>query len=557
MMNAPEELLSSAMEAHRKGNLSDAETKYRHYLIEYPKDANVLHNLGVIGLQTGHGEAALELFHKAVAVDPNFADAYCNMGLTLKQLGRADEAINAYRQAIELAPDMAEAHSNLGVLQNQTGQLDDAAKAFQQAINIDPAYADALSNLGNIRRKQGKLAEAIEYFSRAHQVMPDQSIILMNLGAALVEIGKPEAGKEMLYQAVGLSPDHSAAHYNLGKAHFALGNMGGAIESYRRAIDLDPDFADAQHNLAHALLINGQLEEGWRAYDWRWKAKKFDSPPRSFPQPLWDGSSLAGKKVLIWSEQGIGDKILFSGLLPEISSQAKTCVLETESRLAPLFARSFPDIEVVVRQEPVDRRIKEGEFDVQLPLGDLPKWLRPDLEKFKPLGSYLTVDQQKSNDCRRRYDEWGSGPKIGISWASQPPKGIPLADFAPLLGLPGVTWINLQYGDHEDEIETTEKSLGVKIYTDGNINPLEDIDGFAAQISALDAVVTIQNTTLYMAAGLGVPTYGVTSPIPDWRWFGQDHSPWHENITLFRRDLEADDRAMIDRLAEIIANSIC
>ena len=134
MMNAPEELLSSAMEAHRKGNLSDAETNYRQYLIENPKDANVLHNLGVIGLQTGHGEAALELFHKAVAVDPNFADAYCNMGLTLKQMGRADEAINAYRQAIELNPEI---QGSDPALQLGPGLLAEEPAKGRQACRVD------------------------------------------------------------------------------------------------------------------------------------------------------------------------------------------------------------------------------------------------------------------------------------------------------------------------------------------------------------------------------------------------------------------------------------
>ena len=271
-------------------------------------------------------------------------------------------------------------------------------------------------------------------------------------------------------------------------------------------------------------------------------------PPRDFPIPRWSGESVAGKRILIWSEQGVGDKLLFAGLLPELARASAACTLEIEERLVPLFRRSFPQVDIVARRDPPDPSLALAAFDLQMPLGDLPRFLRPSLGSFRPLGSYLKGDPALTDELRRRYRR-PAFATVGIAWASRAPKGIPLADFAPLLTLPGTKWVSLQYGDHADEIRSVERQLGTRIECDPSIDPLSNLDGSVAQTAALDAVVTIQNATLYVAGALGLPTFALTPAGPDWRWFGRDTSPWHESVKLYRRQETAGNEPALAHLA--------
>jgi hypothetical protein len=321
------------------------------------------------------------------------------------------------------------------------------------------------------------------------------------------------------------------------------GDLPNAIKGFRQAVALDPDSADSHHTLAHALLAAGRLAEGWREYEWRWRAKQFRVPPRDFPIPRWTGEELAGKRVLVWSEQGIGDKLLFAGLLPELAARADSITIEIEERLVALFRRSFPAVTVIARRDPIDPALDPAEFELQAPLGDLPRYLRPDLEGFRPLGTYLVPDADRTRELRNRYRR-GEIPVIGIAWASRPPKGMPLDAFASVLKLPGARWVSLQYGDRSEEIARVNQALDIEILGDLTIDAVTDFDGSVAQTAALDAVVTIQNATLYTAGGLGLPTFALTPPEPDWRWLGCDHSPWHETVRLYRQDRERPEAAL-------------
>lgn len=508
--------LARAEAAHSIGNLSVAESLYRSILAVDPHHVRALHNLGVIALRMGYPGGAETLLRRAIALDPTMAEAHSNLGLALSGTGRGDEARRAFEQAVSLHPDYAEAWSNLAILDQSEGHALSAVAKFRRAT---------------LAADQGR---------------PE---IACNLGAALIEAGEVEEGAEILTRLLPRMPRSAALQFNLGKARFLQSRLGEAIAHLRQAIVIEPGFPDAHHTLAHALLASGQLEEGWREYEWRWRAKTFRVPPRDFAFPQWRGEPVKGKRVLLWSEQGIGDKLLFAGLLPEFVALGADVTIEIEERLVPLFRRSFPNIRVVPRADRPDEALLSGQFDFQAPLGDLPRYLRPSLPGFRPVGAYLAADPIRTADLRHRY-EAGHLPLIGIAWASRPPKGIPLLAFAPLLQIPGVRWVNLQYGDHAEEIAQVQAKLSIRIVTDASVDPLADFDGSVAQTAALDAVVTIQNATLYTAAGLGLPTFAVTPPEPDWRWFGSDHSPWHESVRLYRRDLGDDAASTLARLAE-------
>ena len=526
-------LLERACTAHSAKRLSEAEQLYREYLAIKPDDAKALHNLGVVGLQMGQVEAAISLIRRSLEIDEASADAQCNLGLALKQVGHLEAAEQAYRSAIAIDPMIVDAHSNLGVLLKDMHRADEARVAFRAAVALSPDNGCVLSNFGLLEVQEERPVEALEYFEAAAKSEPDNAQILANLGGLLADQGRYLDAIDCLEKAYFL--EHFEAHipFNLGRCYFAIGQLERAIASYQAALDLDAEFASAHHNLGHALLAAGRLEEGWREYKWRWRSPHYHDG-RMLPHArVWCGEKLDGRHLLIWSEQGVGDKLLFASLIPEVLESGAKVTLETEPRLVRLFQRSFPGINVITD-------FSDGAvYDYQIPLGDLPSLFRVSQTSFGPAPPYLMPDADSVDELRSKYRH-GTEMLVGLSWASRPPKGIDLNTLAPLFRMPGVRVVNLQYGTRSSEIRSFERAVaGIPtpaFLTDGDIDPLADVDSFVAQVAAMDAVVTIQNTTLYAAGGVGAPTFAILPPVPDWRWLGRCwESPWHDNVRLYPR----------------------
>ena len=212
-----------------------------------------------------------------------------------------------YQQALRLKPDYAEAYNNLGIALKDQGQLVEAVAEYQQALRLKPDHAEAHNNLGNALQDQGQLAGAVAHYQ----------------------------------QALRLKPDYAEAHNNLGNALQDQGQLAEAEAHYQEALRLRPDYANAHWNRALAWLLAGDFERGWPEYEWRWQWKDFPSSKRSFSQPLWDGSSLAGRTILLHAEQGLGDTIQFIRYAPLVKSSGGTVILECQPALL-LFCRVVP-----------------------------------------------------------------------------------------------------------------------------------------------------------------------------------------------------------------------
>ena len=212
--------------------------------------------------------------------------------------------------------------------------------------------------MGDALQEQGKLEEAIEAFNKALALDPDDADVYNNMGNALKEQGKLEEAIEAYNKALSIKPEYTDAHYNMGIALKEQGKLEEAIEAYNKALSIEPDCAEAHYNSSFALLNSGRSKEGLDAYEWRWKTAEWVSSQRRFLQPLWDGkTSLKGKRILVWCEQGVGDTIMWSSRLSLLASQAGHCILECQEKLIPLLSRSFPNVEV--KSEDRSRDTKE------------------------------------------------------------------------------------------------------------------------------------------------------------------------------------------------------
>jgi tetratricopeptide (TPR) repeat protein len=551
----------------QSGRLDDALACYRKSIEINPEYAAGHNNLGNVLLEQGKLDEAIASFNNAVAINPDFADGHNNLGTALQAQGKMEDARACYRRSIEINPDHIEGHNNLGNVSKELGALEDAVACYRKAIDINPDYFEGYSNLGNVLRDLGRFDEAITNCRQALSLQPDFAEAHNNLGNALQGNGAYEDAMASYRQAIALMPDFAEAYSNLGNALKDQGQLEEALGNYKRVLEIDPENAKAHFNLGILQLLSGNFEEGWPNYDWRWRVKDFVSHESNIihKESLWHGENLKGpdgKKILVSMEQGIGDEIMFASMIPDLAQVADEIVVECEARLVPLFKRSFPTITFIVRSDAPLDDATEDEIDFQIPAGNLGSHFRRNFDQFPKPASYLLPDAKKKGHIRNDYsDRWPDKRLVGISWKSGNvsvggKRSLMLDQWEPLLANPDCQFINLQYGNVAGDLADLKKSTGVDVYQDPSVDPLKDMDAFAAQVAALDLVISVTNTTVHVAGALGIPTWIMLQNVPDWRWVrGRDDSLWYPSIRLFRQENPDNWEGVIARVNEELSQS--
>ena len=510
-------MIENALQAFQLGRHGDAERLCHQILSVDARHADSLHLLGMIAFQTGRYQIAAERIRKAILIDCGRAAYQSNLGAVLRAQGKLEDAAACFERALALDPDLAVAQMNLGGVLHAQGKLDEAAVRCRQALALRPQLAEAHMNLATVFHAQGRLHDAFQLCQRA----------------------------------LALKPELAEVHHNLGRILRSLGRTEEASLCYRRTLALEPRCAQAHFGQSLVQLLQGDFASGWPNYEWRWQSEDQDTPKRAYPQPLWRGQRLGSGRLLLWGEQGVGDEVFFAGLIPDVIRAGNRCTLDCDPRLRPLFARSFPEIEVVSGHRP--DRPGTPEIAAHLPIGSLPALFRSSSAAFASIQSpYLVADPVARQRFRARYAD--GRRLVGLAWQTKSPKAarsrsINLSLLAPLFALPGIRWISLQYGDH-DALQAQAAEADAPILIDRTVDQFSDLDGFASQIAAMDTVLAIDNSTAHLAGSLGVPTCVLLPFAADWRWFEKrEDSPWYPTLRLFRQPQPDDWPSVVQRLS--------
>ena len=514
--------LHRALAYHQAGDLDAATHLYQQVLRIDPSHADALHLMGVTAQQTNHPRVAIDYIGRAIAVRPEAAEYHNNLAAALRADGRLPEAADSWRQALAINPLLGEAHYNLGITCRELGDDSTAAACYRHALSIDSHNAEAHNNLGIILKEQGQLAAARDCYDAALRICPD----------------------------------HAAVHNNLGIVLMDLRELDAARDHFEQALALDPDYADAHFNRALLWLLTEDFRRGWSEFEWRWRNQL---SPRLFSQPRWNGNVSANETVFIYAEQGLGDEIMFASCIGDLVERNVNCLIECDGRLWPLLARSFPGMRFIARQDSGEgspRPIAANnppmpparpQFDRQLPIGSLPSLFRGNAESFPTRGRYLNPDPQRLRKWQARYAKLGNGPVIGVSWRgggtpeTRRRRSISLDDWRALFALPDVQFVNLQYGDCRAEIAAAQARWGITLHDWPDANPVADLDDFAAQIAALDLVISADNSTVHLAGGVGTPVWVLLPMASDWRWgLHRTDSLWYPSVRLFRQGRQDD-----------------
>jgi len=532
------------------GNLGESTQAYYRAIEIEPDYAEAYNNLGNVLAEQDRLEESISAYHSALEIDPEYSEAYNNLGVTLRAQGSLEKSVLAYRQAVQIDPEFANAYYNLGCLLQETGELEDSIRAYCKVLKINPEYMEVYNNLGLALRKQDRLEESVQVYRQAIEIKPDYVEAYNNLGNILAEQDRLAESIDAYRQALKINSDYSEAYNNLGSALQLNTDFKAAKRAYCKVLEMQPQFAAAHKNLGLLSLLMGDFQNGWKEYEWRWQCDDFAAERHRFPQPFWDGSSLNQKTILVWTEQGVGDEIMFSSMLPTLLKIDVGVIVECTRRLIPFFQRAFPGVRFIPRENPVNRQLLDMAIDCQIPMLSLGKWLRPSVESF-PLDqeSYLFSCVEKTKRLRQKYQLLAGGRLlVGISWKSigsdrrrSRSKSTALESWTSILSRQDCFFLSLQYGDVEREIEEFKSKTDLRIYYDEEIDSLKNLDDFAAQVSALDLIISTSNTTVHVAGGLGKIVWTLLPNPPDWKWMleGKD-SVWYPAMRLFRQDKIGD-----------------
>ena len=481
--------------------------------------------------------------------------------------GQFAEAEEIGRQILRQVPNCPSALVVLGIAARKTARPQEAVDWLRKACACRPDDSAIRTELGRALADCRRLNEAALELAWAAELNPGNAEACLNLGAVLGQLDSPEQAIRWCRRAVELAPDDAVARFNLGAIARSLGSLDEATAALEKAVRLAPDFAAAHWNLGYCYLLAGDFRLGWPEHEWRVPAGEVAID--RYPQPRWNGQSLAGRTILVHSEQGIGDEILFASCLGDVIESARHCVLVCEPRLEPLFRRSFPKATVhgfARRQDRQGMRLDElvaEPIDVQIPIGSLPLFLRPARHDFPNRDRFLTADASRMAEWKNRYEKLGAGLRVGISWRAggQPSerrmRTTALDAWRPILAVREVQFVNLQYGDCVDDLAAARREMGVQIHDWPDADPLVDMDAFAAKIAALDLVVSVDNSTVHLSGALGVLTWALLPHVPGWRWsIGDERSVWYPSVRLLRQPTIGDWPAVFEAAARLLRSTI-
>jgi tetratricopeptide (TPR) repeat protein len=335
--------------------------------------------------------------------------------------------------------------------------------------------------------------------------------------------------------------------------HF--GDWAGSLAAFEATLECDPEHVDARWNRALALLRRGDVEQGFRDYEWRFRRRA--PAPRACAQPVWDGRPLAGERLLVWAEQGLGDMLQFLRFVPELAARGARVMLEVPPSLCGL-AQRLPGVDSVHVQgdSPPD-------FEKHVALMSLPFVLGKRADELAPAGPYLRADPAEATNARRRLRPRGSKAErelaVGLVWAAGPAlrnageRSPGLAALRDLFEVPAVRWFSLQKGAGRDELARGAPASSFVDLDDA----IADFDDTAAIVENLDLVVTCDTSVAHLAGALGKPTWVLLPSTPDWRYgLGDDSTPWYPGMRLFRQTARGDWRGVCARVRNALADTV-
>jgi len=527
----------------------------------------------VDSIRVDDAQAATEWSLKALEQDDQSGLGWYTLGIAREKAGDFASSVNAYESALRLLPDHAEVANDLGRLAFRMGMHGQAEQLFRHYLVRHPGHPEAVNNLTCAIRAQQRYDEAIAVLKPVLMQTPENPMLWNTMGSVVAEQGDYATARVFFQEAVQLDPGFFKARYNLGNCLLMLEDTAAALEACEAAlVDVRAEDERQMMRMARSTMLAalGRLGEAWDEYECRMHPQFAEVTHFVVDKPRWQpGMDVRGKTLLVIGEQGLGDEILFANplgdLIDDLGPDGRL-VLAVERRLVELFRRGFPKAEVCahvtgaigVRPARVTPdTVDVSGVDLWTPMASLLRTYRRTVADFPPAPANIVADPVRVEAWRRRLADL-PGRKVGILWKSNITKDARHRYFAgfeawsPVLRQPGVTFVNLQYGDCAEELAQAKAQFGVDIWQPPGVDLKQDLDEVAALCCAVDLVVGFSNASFNIAAACGAPSWLITIP-GAWPRLGlADRYAWYPQVRVFSLDEFGDWGPVMGRLAEAV-----
>ncbi len=480
------------------------------------------------------------------------------------KLQQYEDAADCFQMALHFREGDAEPYYQFGLLAQRQGDPASAIVHLGNAIIRRADHADAHNLLGACLLSLGDAAGAAASFARAVEISPDNAHYHSNLGFVLLrDLGEVERGGGHLETALRLNPEDAVIQCNYSSLLAYRGRIDEVVAWCDRLLLANPGLVEARLNRALALLKMERYAEAWPDYEAR-KLTRSNYLQRPYAFPEWRGEALAGKTLLVYGEQGLGDEIMFASCLPDVMKQAARCVIDCSPRLAALFRRSFPDA-IVHGADQADAAAAVWQpplaVDWQVAAGSLPGHFRRQREDFPRHAGYLRADPARVQYWRGKLQGAGGRLKVGITWRGgmvstrRNLRSLELNALLPILQVPDIHFTSLQHDATAEELV---------LLTDGRDLRLEhwpeavaDLDETAALVSALDLVITVCSASVHLTGALGREAWVMAPAVAEWRYLAAGESmAWYPAVRMFRQQQEGDWSKVIATIAGELAQRV-
>jgi len=415
---------------------------------------------------------------------------------------------------------------------HRAGRLDEAIASYLRLLAVRPDHAELHNNLGVALRLAGKLEASVSHHRLSLAADPENPALHSNLGNALRAVHRPDEAVKHHYRSIALSRDYAEGFFNLALCLRDLGRLDEAIGCFSRALTIHPDNRRARVEFAITLLMRGELEAGFAAYETRKRLP--ETPTPDFAQPAWEGEPVEGKRILLYPEQGLSDVLLFVRFARELKRRGATVIVLCQALLKDLLRSADYIDEVVAEGETVPA------FDIHASLVSLPHLCRADFAALSTEPPYLRAPEESRIRLGRLER---ARLRIGIYWAAMPgqaqdrQRSVSFEQFLALTGDPELLFFSLQGGVHQKDIQSY--GAGGLVHDVGR--GIFDFAEAATALSQLDLLISIDAPVAHLAAAMGVKTWVLLPSAADWRWqLGGVQAPWYPSARLFRQTISGN-----------------
>ncbi len=520
-------------------------------------------------------EAALPFYFELWNREGDNKEVLVVLAFLLTKLAYREQAILLLEEALASFGAREDILQVLGDMAMNMEMYELAEKLFRIYIDTYPLSKIAYNNLASVLGNLERFDEAIDLMKELIGIYPEETQFWNTLASSVSTRDGEEAGLVFYNEAYRLDPNNPSVMNNIARSYTFMGKAKEAIEMGEKVIKVNPNAYDTKFLLGACYLTTGNLQKGWEYYENRRDARRIAALVYTNNIPEWKGKSLKGKSILIMSEQGVGDEIMFSAAIKHIYEQAEQVYIGCDKRLISLYEETFPKAKIcehmtaiqkghIMRSFPdfeIPQRAGELQIDYRIPIGSIPLYF---WDKHENIPSYdkgfLKPQPDSVKFWKKELDKISKRPKVGIAWrsgnlaATRLMAYTKLSDWGDVLKTKGVDFINVQYSDCQEELAAAEKKFGIKIHQMENMDLKNDIAGSCALFQALDLVLSPGITTGWQAAAVGTPVWWLTGR-PHW-FYGENKSRLVPNSNFIHRDLHEDGGIYLGRVAKLLAEYV-